>query len=295
MLEVASRMARATTKPARSIVFVAFTAEEEGLIGSQRFVKDAPVPLDHVVGMVNLDMVGRIRNTPSSTNIAGPPSTTRSTTTQSSGGRGILYVGGTGTAKDFDDILKRAGEHSPLVLKDMGRGGLGPSDHMSFALKKVPVLFFFSGLHADYHRPTDDADKINYDGLEQAVELVQDVITQIAAEPRQRYVDANDSSSMHMARGSSGSSVTLGVVPDYSAMEESGGVKISGTSPGSPAAAAGLRDGDTIVKWNDRKIDNLYDLTDALAKGKAGEKVHLSVVREKKQIELDATLAKRAG
>jgi S1-C subfamily serine protease len=121
------------------------------------------------------------------------------------------------------------------------------------------------------------------------------VTEQVAADPKQQYVDAADKLGMQMGRSSSGSNVTLGVVPDYTTFEQGGGVRISGTSPNSPAAAAGLRDGDTIVKWNDRKIDNLYDLTDALAKGKPGEKVHLQIIRDKKPIDVDATLARRAG
>jgi S1-C subfamily serine protease len=162
-------------------------------------------------------------------------------------------------------------------------------------VKKVPVMFFFSGLHADYHRPTDDAEKINYQGLAEVVDFVADVIEQVAAEPKQAYVDAADASSPHIGSPSSGMSATLGVVPDYSTFEQGGGVRISGTSPGSPAAVAGLRDGDTIIKWNERKIDNLYDLTDALAKGKPGDKVHLQVIRDSKPMDVDATLAKRAG
>ncbi len=300
MLELASRFARGPT-PERSLVFVAFTAEEEGLLGSQKFVEQCPLPRSQIVAMLNLDMVGRIRSTPSSVNIAAPPTSNtmreQAATAPSERG-GILYVGGSGTAKDFEPIVERADERSPLVVRDIGKGGLGPSDHMSFALKKIPVLFFFSGLHADYHRPTDDADKINYDGLEQVVGFVQDVAKQVIAMPREQYVSSADASSMRLGgspSGSTGTSVTLGVVPDYSNFGEGGGVRISGTSPDSPAAKAGLREGDTIVKWNDRKIDTLYDLSDVLAKGKVGQKVKLGVIREKKLVEIEATLAKRSG
>src|SRR5262249_20120751 len=149
---------------------------------------------------------------------------------------GILYVGGSGTAKEFQDIIEQADVHSPLVVKDFGKGGLGPSDHMSFALKKIPVMFFFSGLHADYHRPTDDADKINYEGLQQVVDFVEDVTKRVLAMPREDYVSAADASSPHVGSPSGSSGVTLGVVPDYSNFGEGGGVRISGTSPDSPAA-----------------------------------------------------------
>jgi hypothetical protein len=294
MLELASKLSHDGT-PKRSIIFAAFTAEEEGCIGSTRFVEHPPVPLDRITAMINLDMVGRVRSTPASTNIVAPPTTLAATsapTTQSASG--ILYVGGSGTAATFDAIIQKADERSPLVLKDIGKGGLGPSDHMSFALKHVPVLFFFSGLHADYHRPTDDADKINYEGLEEVVNLVQDVTEQVAQSPRQNYIVAADAHSMHIGSPSSGTTVTLGVIPDYTvAMDAGGGVKISGTSPNSPAAKAGLKAGDTIVKWDAKAIDTLYDLSDMLARGKHGQMVKLKVMRDGKPIEIQATLATR--
>jgi aminopeptidase YwaD len=260
---------------------------------------------------VNLDMVGRIRTTPAATSFGSEkpttasmaPATTRAAhgeiamttpaTTQSSG-EGILYVGGTGTAQEFDHILDAADRRSPLVLKNIGKGGLGPSDHMSFALKKIPVLFFFSGLHPDYHRPTDDADKINYAGLELVVDLVHDVVAQIAAEPKPAYVSAFDSQSMRIG-SPRGTRVTLGVVPDYSGYDEGGGVKISGTTPGSPAANAGLKAGDVIVKWDEKKLDTLSDLSDMLANGKPGQKVKLTLMRDGKPVEVEATLAERKG
>jgi hypothetical protein len=221
--------------------------------------------------------------------------TTSPTTSTTSPAPGILYVGGTGTAENFEKIVDDADARSPLVLKNIGKGGTGPSDHMSFALKRVPVLFFFTGLHADYHRPTDDADKINYGGLEQVVNLVHDVVKQIAASPKQAYVAASDAHPMRVGNTSAGAAVTLGVVPDYSAFDAGGGVKISGTTPGSPAADAGLQGGDVIVKWDEKKIDTLYDLSDQLAKGKPGQKVKLSVLRDGKPIELEAMLAARKG
>ena len=298
MLELGSRFARGPT-PQRSMIFLAFTAEEEGLLGSQKFIEQCPVPRSQIVAMLNLDMVGRIRSTPSSVNIAAPPSSNKmreEAATAPSEAGGILYIGGSGTAKDFQYIIEQADKRSPLVVRDIGKGGLGPSDHMSFALKKIPVMFFFSGLHADYHRPTDDADKINYDGLEQVIGFVEDVVKQVIAMPREEYVSSADASSPRVGSPSgTGTSVTLGVVPDYSNFGEGGGVRISGTSPDSPAAKAGLREGDIIVKWNDRKIDTLYDLSDALAKGKPGDKVKLGVMRDKQPIEVEATLVKRQG
>jgi hypothetical protein len=298
MLMLAARFAAGPT-PDRSIIFAAFTGEEEGLLGSARFVEHSPVPLKQIVGMINLDMVGRVR-TPTQMAAASTHGATAPTTQDDSP---ILYVGGAGTAGAFDAIVKDADARSPLQVKDIGRGGIGPSDHMSFALKKIPVLFLFSGLHADYHRPTDDADKINYRGIEQVVDFTADLLRGMADMPRQQYVDAADASPMRFGLGhgdgpsGSGARVTLGVVPDYSSFGQGGGVRISGTSPGSPAAEAGLRAGDVIVKMGERDIDTLYDLSDVLAKGKPGQKVKLKVLRDggKTPVELEATLAERKG
>jgi Peptidase family M28/PDZ domain/PA domain len=270
MLALADHFAHAGPQ-ARTLVFIAFTAEEEGLIGSQHFVSHPPIPLEKVAAMLNLDMVGRVRNNQ-------------------------LYVGGAGTAPGFDAILKQANDGSPLVLKTFGRGGYGPSDHMSFAQKKVPVMFLFSGMHMDYHRPTDTADKVNYDGMKEVAEFATKVADSMIAMPKEKYVDASDTTGGMMGPGhGTGSSVTLGVVPDYSETDTTKGVRITGTVPGSPAEKAGLKDGDVLVRFGNDKIDTLYDLTDSLSKAKPGDKVKLGVVREKKTVELDATLVERKG
>src|SRR5204862_542536 len=123
-----------------------------------------------IVAMINMDMVGRVRNE-------------------------TLYIGGTGTGAQLESIVKAADDASPLVVKDIGKGGFGPSDHMSFALKKIPVLFLFSGMHPDYHRPTDDADKVNYTGIGEVVDLTKRITDQLATSPRMQYVSASDKTS----------------------------------------------------------------------------------------------------
>jgi hypothetical protein len=279
VLELAEHYAKRGTN-GRSMIFCAFTAEEIGLVGSQHFVTHPPVPLPRIAYMVNLDMVGRIRND-------------------------ILYVGGHGTAPVFDSAINKADAKSPLRFKSFGAGGFGPSDHMSFALKKIPVLFIHSGQHRDYHRPTDDADKVNYEGMRQAVDFTADVIDQLLAAPKQQYVDAADAHSMFNGAGapggpstgsaSGGLRVSLGVVPDYAPDETIKGLRISGTMPGSPAAAAGLQDGDVIVQIGKDQIDSIYDLTDVLRKGKPGDKVRITALRDGKRVETEATLAARKG
>ena len=266
IIQLAGRFASGPP-PRRSMLFVAFTGEEEGLLGSEHFVDHPPVPLSDIVAMLNLDMVGRLKDE-------------------------TLQIGGNGTAAAFDPIIKKVDAGSPLKIKEIGKGGLGPSDHMAFGQKKIPVLFFFSGLHPDYHRPSDDVEKINCAGIGEIVDFVAGVAREVMGMPRQSYVAKFDSQSVHPGTPSR-SRVTLGVVPDYSATDEGGGVRISGTSEGSPAAKAGLKEGDVITNFGDTKIDNLYDLSDALAKGKPGQVVKLKVRRGEQVVEMDATLAER--
>ncbi|MGH7179890.1 MAG: M28 family peptidase, partial [Tepidisphaeraceae bacterium] len=279
VIELAGKLVRGG-RLERSVIFICFTAEEEGLLGSAHFVSNPPVPLEKIVAMLNMDMVGRIRNN-------------------------VLYVGGTGTAKRFEQLVKAADKGSPLVIREsgamVGRGGFGPSDHMSFALKKIPVLFFFSGLHQDYHTPTDTADKINYRGLADSVAFAQQLIVDWAAMPRQEYVAAFDSGPSRRAMGGNETGeptarrATLGVVPDYGSDESTVGVRISGTVDGSPAATAGLKDGDVLVEIGAMKIGSLYDLTDFLAKAKPGDKVKVIVLRDGQRVESETTLAERGG
>jgi hypothetical protein len=277
ILEIARDLAQAKAHGhalPRSVIFVAFTGEEEGLWGSSRFVNHPPVPLDKIVAMLNLDMVGRIR-------------------------KDTLFVGGGGTATAFEKILKRADEGSPLVLKDIGKGGFGPSDHMSFALKKIPVLFFFSGIHEDYHRPTDKVEKINFNGMADVVALSDRVVTALAEMPRQAYVTAADAHSMTPSNspsnvGQGSPRAALGVVPDYTTAEsDMKGVKISGASPGSPADKAGLKEGDVLIKFNERALDSLVDLSTALNASKPGDKVKIVLLRNNEKVTVEVTLGER--
>jgi hypothetical protein len=274
MLRLADLMAALKSdQPRRSILFVAFTAEEIGLIGSAHFVKSPPVPTEKMAAMINFDMVGRVRENK-------------------------LQVGGTGTADSFEKILTEANEGLPLKLNFNSKGGFGPSDHTSFATKRIPVLFFFSGLHADYHRPSDTADKINYEGIEHVVTLGQRTLSAIASRPREQYVAKFDGSGMMgmsgsgSGSGSGGNRVSLGVVPDY-AGEDVKGVPISGTSPGSAAEKAGLKGGDVLTDFGDMKLNNLQDLTTALGKAEVGQVVKIKLQRDGKPVEVEAKLTAR--
>lgn len=252
-----ARLAREGKPPGRSLVFVAFTGEEEGLVGSRHYAEHPPVPLEKTVAMLNMDMVGRVTDQK-------------------------LSLGGTGTAASFGRIVNEAGEGLPLKISTGSKGGMGPSDHTSFATKRIPVLFFFSGVHRDYHRPTDTADKINYEGLDDVVTLGQRIATAIAAMPREQYVAAHDSSGLSaMGSGGGGFKATLGVVPEYAEAENAPkGVRITGTGPGSAAEKAGLKGGDLIVGFGGKPVDNLQELSVALAKAKPGDKVKVVVKRD---------------
>lgn len=276
MMELADRFAHLGPQP-RSIIFIAFTAEEEGLIGSQHFVSHPPIPLKDVVAMLNLDMVGRMKDEK-------------------------LLIGGEGTADDFPKLVQQADKGLPLVLGEFGKGGIGPSDHTSFALKRIPVLFFFTGLHMDYHRPTDTADKINFKGMDEVVDLGQRVVEALTTMPREKYNGKYDASGLLAMAGPStrassnpgGSRASMGAIPDYSQGEDAkGGMRIGGIMPGSPADKAGLRQGDLVTEFNGTKINNMMDYTSALAGARAGQVVAVKVLRDGKPMEIQATLVAR--
>jgi hypothetical protein len=273
VLELAARYARQKTAPPRTLIFMTFSAEEEGLIGSEYFVKNPPIPLQKVVAMLNLDMVGRMSNQ-------------------------MLFIGGQGTAKDFDAIIADAQVHSRLKTKSMGRGGLGPSDHMSFALKHVPVIFLFSGLHADYHRPTDVASKINYAGEQDVIDFSSTLIDGMLRMPKDEYIAAADKDSMTLFGSGvpgegEGRKVILGIIPDFGSSESRVGVLIAGTTPGTPASAVGLQSGDLLVQFGDQKLTNLVDLNDALIHSKVGDKISIKALRGDKTLTFNVTLAAR--
>jgi len=270
VLELAADLKRAGPLP-RSVLFVFFTGEEEGLIGSDHFVKHPPVPLDHVVAMLNMDMVGRLKNDD-------------------------LLIGGAGTAKPFDGMVADAIAGTGLHTSTFERGGLGPSDHMSFALHRIPVLFLFTGLHADYHRPTDTADKINYPGIDRIVAVAQRIVTAMADMPRPAYdgsADGQSTMATAAGHGAGGGRASLGVVPDYASTDSKAGVPITGVGEGTAAEKAGLKGGDLLVGFNSTPLNNLQDLSDVLAEANPGDKVVVKVVRGGKTLELNAVLGER--
>lgn len=262
VLELARIIATEKPRPRRSMLFVWFSAEEEGLLGSSEFVKKPPIPLTRVVAMINLDMVGRMKND-------------------------TLIIGGAGTTPSWKPILERINQnhHFDLKLQDEG---YGPSDHASFYKENLPVLFFFTGVHEDYHRPSDTADKINVADEAKVVDYVYQVIKGIdASDERPVFTKAGPA----QAPQGRGFRVSLGTIPDYAAEAE--GVKLSGVREGSPADKAGLKANDVIVKLGAREIKNVYEYTYALGDLEGGREVEIVVMRDGQRLALKIIPEKR--
>jgi predicted metalloprotease with PDZ domain len=205
------------------------------------------------------------------------------------------------TSDIWPPMVKKLDDESPLELMDhpTWRDGMAPSDIASFIPRKIPGLFFFTGTHVDYHRPTDTADKINYDEERQIIDLAARVVADLSrrktirfttppprTQPATRPATTRSTQPTTQPRGAS-----LGVIPDYG--EEGQGVKLAGATPGTPAETAGIKPGDYLIRFGDRAILNIYDLTDALNAADPGQKVKLRVRRGGKEVELEATLAER--
>jgi hypothetical protein len=253
--------------PQHDLVFCAFTGEEMGLVGSSHFTDDPTRPLGSIEAMLNMDMVGRLR-------------------------KNQLMVMGVGTAADFPGFVQRVNAATERFDLKTSSDGYGPSDHSSFYKKRVPVLMLFTGAHEDYHKPSDTADKINYQGLRQVARFAAAIIESLDARPRPTYLVAQaDSGSVGRIAGGGGYGAYLGTIPDY--MQTQGGVLLSGVRSGGPAEKAGIQGGDVIVKFDGISIDNIYDYTFALRSRKPGQDVRITVKRAGVEKDLVATLGRR--
>jgi hypothetical protein len=263
----------ALPKPKRGIVFMTFAGEELGLLGSSYYANHPELPLDKAVAMINMDMIGRVRD-------------------------GKLYVGGAGTGTTLREDLDSIAPRFPLHIDYSDTSGYGSSDHTSFTAKQVPVLFFFSGLHGDYHKPSDTWDKIDANAGIEVVELVAAVTDRLDSEPgRPQFVRIEENAEKDnphggVASGSgSGYGPYFGSIPDFA--EPPRGVRFADITPGSPAAKAGLKAGDILVKFGSDAIQNLYDFTYALRAHKAGEEVEVEVLRNDKSLTAKVLLTER--
>ena len=265
LLEVAHRLATSGKKPRHRIVFMAFTGEERGLLGSAYYVRNPRFALEKTIAMFNLDMVGRL----------------------SKDNKLIVY--GTGTSKEFDPLVEQLCEKYDFQLTKHP-GGFGPSDHSSFYAKKIPVLHLFTGTHSDYHRPSDDFDKLNIPGMRRVADMLVDIVqaTDEATDPP-KYVELKQ---MEAIGGGDSDRPYFGSIPDYS--DNGDGLALTGVSPGGPADKAGIKGGDVIIKLGDSKIGGIEDFDSALRKFKIGDKVKVIVKRGKEDVELEVTLGRRS-
>jgi Peptidase family M28/PDZ domain/PA domain len=268
VLELARLLAPMTGKLQRGILFASFAGEELGLLGSAEWVKEPTLPLDKAVAMLNMDMIGRIKD-------------------------GKVYIGGVGTGADFKSLLEQ--EQGKASFKfEYSAGGYSASDHTSFVAKKIPVLFFFSGLHSDYHKPSDTWDKINAPSAARLLDFIDDVALKIDSEPqRTAFVTVvEDQAGDHTSGGGGGGyGPYFGSIPDFG--QEENGVKFSDVRPGSPADKAGFKAGDILVQFGSMPIKNLYDFTDALRRSKVGDVVDVKVMRDGKPVSASVKLEQR--
>ena len=265
VLELARIFAPLAGKLDRGILFANFAGEEQGLLGSAEWVKEPTRPLDKAVAMLNMDMIGRIKDDK-------------------------VFIGGVGTGTTLKSTLEAAAKGSSFHF-EYSEGGYSSSDHTSFVTKKIPVLFFFSGLHSDYHRPSDTWDKINAASASQLLNLVSRVSVELAeAAEKPEFVALVENP--HVGGISSGGyGPYFGSVPDFGQTEA--GVRFSDVRPGSPAAKAGLQAGDVLVRFGEKSINNLYDFTDALRRSKVGDVVKVTVVRAGQPLQVSVTLEQR--
>jgi membrane-associated protease RseP (regulator of RpoE activity) len=262
-----ARVFSAEPRLRRTLVFAAFSGEELGILGSSYFVSHPPVPLDSVQVMINMDMVGRPHDNK-------------------------ITVGGVGSSPGFTDQVKRAGEAVGLGVST-SKSGYGASDHTVFYAKDVPVLFFFSGLHEDYHKPSDDWEKIDREGITEVARMVHIVTRDLAErEDRIAFVKVAEDSAGAQGHGAGGGyGAYLGTIPDFGDYE--GGAKLSGVKAGSPADKAGIRGGDVIVNFGGREVKDLHGYTYALREHKPGDKVTIVLLRGTEKITVEATLGRR--
>jgi len=269
VLELARLFTPLKGRLSRGILFMDFAGEELGLLGSAHWTQQPTHPLEKAVAMINMDMIGRIKGEK-------------------------VYIGGVGTGSSFQSMLAADAKNSPFHF-EYSAGGYAASDHTSFVARKIPVLFFFSGLHSDYHKPSDTWDKINAPDAARLLDFIAGVITQIdtaAERPKFITVAAEDPhSGVTGTGGGGGYGPWFGSIPDFGQSEN--GVRFSDIQPGSPAAKAGLKAGDVLVDFAGKPIRNLYDFTDALRRSKVGEVVNVTVLRDAKPLKASVTLAQR--
>jgi Zn-dependent M28 family amino/carboxypeptidase len=296
IIELARVLTSQQPKPRRTIVFIAFSGEEEGLLGSNYYANHPVVPIANTIAMINLDMVGRLKNKNLIIGGVGTAQEWRTMIDTANFWQGMT-VSATGSANHGNGMpVVVAANGRPVVTSDtsktfiltLNEDGFGPSDHSSFYAKQIPVLFFWTGTHEDYHKPSDIADKINYDGEVTILEMVRRIVRDLDANnKRPTYTVAKSESTGRVT----GFRVYLGTIPNYADTQE--GLLLDGVRDDSPAAKAGLKAGDRVVKLAGRDVRNIEDYTAALGEMKAGQEYEIEIVRGTERLKLKLTPAAR--
>lgn len=262
MMELARRFAAQKQRQGRRLVFLAFSGEELGLFGSAHYCKNPVFPLDRTAAMYNLDMVGRLSKDKET-------------------GLDRVLTEGHGTAKEFQELIDAGAKKYGFTLKKQA-SGFGPSDHASFCGKKIPVLFVWTGVHADYHKPSDTADKINLEGLRRVVDMSEEIVSRFTQMDKPTFLEVKGAA---MGRPSSGP--RLGIRPGYTDAE---GVEVEGVSSGGAAEKGGMKDGDRIVEIAGKPVKNINEYMQAMGLQKKGTTIEVTVVRGKEKKTLKVNL-----
>lgn len=255
LIELAGLLKKSKTRN-QNYLFIAFSGEELGLYGSKYFVENPTVDIRTVNYMINMDMVGRLND---------------STKT--------LTVGGFGTSPYWSTVI-RTDEKAGFKIK-IDSSGTGPSDHTSFYRKDIPVLFFFTGLHTDYHKPSDDANRINYIGEWQIIRYILNIVQASSSAGKLAFTKTRE----QQMGTSSRFSVSMGIMPDYTF--SGAGVKVDGVTDGRPAQKVGIKAGDVVIQLGDNKISSVESYMQALGKFKKGDATKVKVRRGNEELEFD--------
>ncbi len=259
MLEIAEKFAMTKGSHKRSIICIAFTGEELGLLGSKYFAENPDIDLSKVNAMINLDMVGRLPET------------------------NVMQISGVGTADGFKNIVYSASDTS-LIKLNLSDEGYGPSDHSSFYGKNIPVLFYFTGAHLDYHTPSDTYDKINYNGMVKISYLIFSVAKELSSSTA-RLQFKESGPKVETVRYGRRKGVTLGIMPDFDGAIKNG-LRADFVTPGKPAALGGMKKGDIITAINGKPVNNIQDYMFRMGQLKHGQTISVEVLRNDKKVVL---------
>ena len=249
------RLLKRTGPKDNNYLLISFSGEELGLFGSKYFAEHPTIDLDKANYMINMDMVGRLNDSTHG-----------------------LSIGGYGTSPEWGALLT---QKDPFFTIKFDSSGSGPSDHTSFYRKGIPVLFFFTGIHSDYHKPSDDADKINYNGELAVIKYIFHLVSETAGKGKFAFTKTRESQSM----GKSSFKVTLGIMPDYT--YSGSGVRVDGVSEGKLAQRTGIKAGDVIVQLGDHKFTDVQTYMEALSKFKKGDPTKVKLKRGEQEMEFN--------